>query len=325
MVAAVRVHKHGGPEVLTYEQIDIGSPGPGQVKLRQHACGVNYIDTYFRMGMYASPVGLPFVAGNEGAGEVIAVGPGVTDLKVGDRVAYVFPLGGYAEERLLPAERAVKLPANISYEQAAAMMLKGMTAQYLLRRTFTVEKGHTILVHAAAGGVGVILSQWGNALGATVIGTAGSEEKAKMAKANGCHHTILYNKEDFPTRVKEITGGKLCDVVYDGIGKTTFPASLDCLRPLGMFVSFGSASGQIEAFNINILQTKGSLFATRPTLNTYAAKREDLLAIANDLFDVVGRGMVKIPVNQKYKLQDAVKAHQDLEGRKTTGSTILLT
>jgi NADPH2:quinone reductase len=218
----------------------------------------------------------------------------------------------------------VKLPNNISYEQAAAMMLKGMTAQYLLRRTFKVEKGHTILVHAAAGGVGVILSQWGNALGATVIGTAGSEEKAKIAKANGCHHTILYNKEDFPTRVKEITGGKLCDVVYDGIGKTTFPASLDCLRPLGMFVSFGSASGQIEAFNINILQTKGSLFATRPTLNTYAAKREDLLAIASDLFDVVGRGTVKIPVNQKYKLKDAMKAHQDLEGRKTTGSTILL-
>jgi NADPH2:quinone reductase len=324
MVAAVRVHKHGGPEVLTYEQIDIGAPGPGQVKLRQHACGVNYIDTYFRMGMYPSPVGLPFVAGNEGAGEVIAVGPGVTDLRVGDRVAYVVPLGGYAEERLLPAERAVKLPANISYEQAAAMMLKGMTAQYLLRRTFKVEKGHTILVHAAAGGVGIILSQWANALGATVIGTAGSEEKAKIAKANGCHHTILYNKEDFPTRVKEITGGKLCDVVYDGIGKTTFPASLDCLRPLGMFVSFGSASGQIEAFNINILQTKGSLFATRPTLNTYAAKREDLLAIAGDLFDVVGRGIVKIPVNQKYRLQEAAKAHQDLEGRKTTGSTILL-
>jgi NADPH:quinone reductase len=324
MVAAVRVHKHGGPEVLTYEQIEIGGPGPGQVKLKQHACGVNYIDTYFRMGMYPAPAGLPFVSGNEGAGEVIAVGSGVTDLKVGDRVGYVVAMGGYAEERLLSAERAVKLPANVSYEQAAAMMLKGMTAQYLLRRTFNVKKGDTILVHAAAGGVGVILCQWGKALGATVIGTVGSEDKGKLAKANGADHIIYYRNEDFAARVKEITGGKLCDVVYDGIGKTTFPASLDCIRPLGMFVSFGSASGQIDAFNINILQTKGSLFATRPTLNTYAAKREDLVAIANDLFDVVGSGKVKIEINQKYKLKDAVKAHRDLESRNTTGSTILV-
>jgi NADPH2:quinone reductase len=324
MVAAVRVHKVGGPEVLTYEQIEIGAPGPGQVKLRQHASGVNYIDTYFRQGMYPSPAGLPFVNGNEAAGEVIAVGPGVTDLKVGDRVAYVQAMGGYAEERLLAADRAVKLPDNISYEQAAAMMLKGMTAQYLLRRTFNVKKGDTILVHAAAGGVGVILSQWGKALGATVIGTVGSEDKGNLAKENGVDHIIYYRKEDFPARVKEITGGKLCDVVYDGIGKATFPASLDCIRPLGMFVSFGSASGQIDAFNINILQTKGSLFATRPTLNTYAAKREDLVAIANDLFQVVGSGKVKIPINQKYKLKDAVKAHQDLESRNTTGSTILV-
>jgi NADPH2:quinone reductase len=324
MVAAVRVHKTGGPEALTYEQIDLAAPGPGQIKIRQHAAGVNYIDTYFRMGMYPSPVGSPFISGSEGAGEVIAVGSGVTDLKVGDRVAAVVAMGGYAEERLIPADRAVKLPDNISYEQAAGMMLKGMTAQYLLRRTYAVKKGDTILVHAAAGGVGVILCQWGKALGATVIGTVGSEDKGKIAKENGADHLIYYRNEDFAAKVKEITGGKLCDVVYDGIGKTTFPASLDCIRPLGMFASFGSASGQIDAFNINILQTKGSLFATRPTLNNYVAKREDLVATAKDLFDVVGSGKVKIPVNQKYKLKDAVKAHQDLEGRNTTGSTILV-
>jgi NADPH2:quinone reductase len=324
MVAAVRVHKVGGPEVLTYEEIDLAAPGPGQVRVRQHASGVNFIDTYFRMGMYPSPVGLPFVVGNEAAGEVTAVGPGVTDLKVGDRVAYVVGLGCYAAERLVPVDRAIKLPANISYEQAAAMMLKGMTAEYLVRRTFKVEKGMNVLMHAAAGGVGLILCQWANYLGANVIGTVGSKEKAALAKANGCHHTILYRDEDFVARVKEITGGKLCDVVYDGVGKTTFPASLDCIRPLGLFASFGSSSGQIDAFNINILQQKGSLFATRPTLNTYAAKREDLLAIANDLFDVVGKGAVKIPTNQKYPLRDAQQAHRDLEGRSTTGSIILV-
>jgi NADPH2:quinone reductase len=324
MVAAVRVHKVGGPEVLTYEDIAIGAPGQGQVRVKQHACGVNFIDTYFRMGLYPSPVGLPFVAGNEAAGEVVAVGPGVSDLKVGDRVAYVVALGCYATERLVPADRAVKLPENVSYEQAAAMMLKGMTAEYLLRRTFRVERGMNVFVHAAAGGVGLILCQWANHLGATVIGTVGSKEKAALAKANGCHHTILYREEDFAARTKEITGGKLCEVVYDGIGKTTFPGSLDCLKPLGMFVSYGSASGQIDAFNINILQVKGSLFATRPTLNTYAAKRQDLLSIANDLFDVVGKGAVKIPVNQTYALRDAVKAHRDLEGRATTGSSILV-
>jgi NADPH2:quinone reductase len=324
VVAAVRVHKTGGPEVLSFEQIEIGAPGPGQIKLKQHAAGVNYIDTYFRMGMYPSPVGLPFVSGNEAAGEVIAVGAGVTDLKVGDRIAYVQAMGGYAEERLLPADRAVKLPSHISYEQAAAMMLKGMTAQYLLRRTFNVKQGDTILVHAAAGGVGVILCQWGKALGATVIGTVGSEDKGKIAKENGADHIIYYRNEDFAARVKDITGGKLCDVVYDGIGKATFPASLDCIRPLGMFASFGSASGPIEAFNINMLQAKGSLFATRPTLNTYTAKREDLVATANDLFEVVGSGKVRIPINQKYKLKDAARAHQDLESRATTGSTILM-
>jgi len=324
MVAAVRVHKTGGPEVLTYEDIELPAPGQGQIRVRQHACGVNFIDTYFRMGMYPSPVGLPFTAGNEGAGEVIAVGGGVSEFKVGDKVAYVVPLGCYASERVVPADRAIKLPANIGYEQAAAMMLKGMTAEYLLRRTFKVEKGMNVFVHAAAGGVGLILCQWANHLGANVIGTAGSKDKAALAKANGCHHTILYREEDFVARTKEITGGELCEVVYDGIGKATFPASLDCLKPLGMFVSYGSSSGQIDAFNINILQNKGSLFATRPTLNTYAAKRADLLAIANDLFDVVGKGAVKIPANQKYALRDAQKAHRDLEGRATTGSSILL-
>jgi NADPH2:quinone reductase len=324
MVAAVRVHKTGGPEVLTFEDVDVPAPGPGQLRIKQGAAGINFIDTYFRMGMYPSPVGLPFVAGNEGAGTVVAVGPDVTDFKVGDRVAYVVPLGAYAAERLLPAARAVKVPDNISDEQAAAMMLKGMTAQYLLNRTYKVEKGSTILVHAAAGGVGVILCQWGNALGATVIGTVGDEEKAKIAKANGAHHTILYRQEKFPEKVKEITGGKLCDVVYDGIGKDTFPASLDCIRPLGMFASFGSASGPVTAFDINILQTKGSLFATRPTLNTYTAKREDLVKTAADLFDIVGSGKVKIPVNQKYPLKEAQQAHRDLEGRKTTGSSILV-
>jgi NADPH2:quinone reductase len=276
------------------------------------------------MGMYPSPVGLPFVSGNEGAGDVTAVGPGVTDIKVGDRVGYVSGLGAYAVERLLPADRAVKLPDSISYEQAAAMMLKGMTTQYLVRRTYRVQKGDNVLIHAAAGGVGLIACQWANHLGANVIGTVGSKEKAELAKKNGAHHTILYREEDFVAKVKEITGGQLCAVVYDGIGKTTFPASLDCIRPLGMFASFGSASGQIEAFNINILQTKGSLFATRPTLNTYAAKREDLLKTADELFQVVSSGAVKIPINQKYPLKDAAKAHRDLESRGTTGSTILL-
>jgi len=323
MVAAVRVHKAGGPEVLTYEEVDLPAPGPGQIRIKQGAIGINYIDTYFRQGAYPPPNGYPFIAGNEGSGDVVAVGSGVTDIKVGDRVAAVAPLGGYASERILPADRAVKVPSNISHEQAAGMMLKGMTAEYLLRRTFKVEKGHTVLVHAAAGGVGLILCQWAKHLGATVIGTVGSKDKAELAKQNGADHTILYKDEDFAAKVKDITGGRLCDVVYDGVGKTTFPGSLDCLRPLGMFVSYGAASGQIDAFNINILQFKGSLFATRPTLNHYAAKREDLVAIAKDLFDVVGSGAVKIDVSGSYALKDARKAHEDLEGRKTTGSLIL--
>src|SRR5215472_2408169 len=323
MVAAVRVHKTGGPEVLTYEEVEVGPPGQEQVRVKQHACGINYIDTYFRSGLYPAP-SMPFVAGNEGAGEIAAVGPGVSDLKVGDRVAYTAALGCYTAERLLPAERAVKLPMSISYEQAAAMMLKGMTVEYLLNRTFQVKSGMNVLIHAAAGGIGLIACQWANHLGANVIGTVGSKEKAELAKANGCHHVILYREENFPARVKEITGGKLCEVVYDGVGKATFPGSLDCLKPLGMFVSFGNASGSVEAFNINLLQSKGSLFATRPTLNTYAAKREDLLAIAGDLFGIVASGKVKIPINQRYPLKDAAKAHRDLESRATTGASILI-
>jgi NADPH2:quinone reductase len=271
MVAAVRVHKVGGPEVLTYEDITVPAAEPGQIRVKQHAIGVNFVDTYFRMGLYPAPGGLPFVAGNEAAGEVVEVGSGVSDFKRGDRVAYVQGPGCYTQERVVPADRAVKLPDNISYEQAAGMMLKGLTVQYLVRRTFKVEKGMNVLMHAAAGGVGLILCQWANHLGANVIGTVGSKDKAELAHANGCHHTILYRDDDFVARVKEITGGKLCDVVYDGIGKTTFPASLDCIRPLGMFVSFGAASGPISTFDINMLQFRGSLFATRPTLNTYAA------------------------------------------------------
>jgi NADPH:quinone reductase len=322
MPHAIRVHETGGPEVLKWEEVDVGDPGPGQVRLRQEAAGLNYIDVYHRTGLYPQP--LPFIPGVEGAGVVDAVGSGVADLTVGDRVAYGGPVGGYAEVRLIAADRVVKVPDGISSEEAAAMMLQGMTAEMLLKRVHAVKAGETVLIHAAAGGVGLILCQWGKALGANVIGTVGSEDKGKLAKANGCDHLIYYRKEDFAARVKEITKGELCAVVYDGIGKTTFPASLDCLRPLGMFASFGSASGQIEAFNINILQTKGSLFATRPTLNTYAAKRADLLDIAKHLFEVIGSGKVKIPINQTYKLKDARKAHEDLEGRNTTGSTILV-
>jgi NADPH2:quinone reductase len=323
MVAAVRVHKHGGPEVLTYEDVQVPAPGPGQARVKNHACGLNYIDTYFRSGLYPAAGGLPFISGNEGAGEVVAVGPGVTDVKVGDRVGYTSALGSYAAERIMPADRLVKLPDNITYQQAAGMMLKGMTVEYLLHRTFKVQKGMNVLIHAAAGGIGLIACQWANYLGANVIGTVSSQSKADLAKSNGCHHAIV-GYENFPAKVKEITGGKMCEVVYDGVGKATFPASLDCIKPLGMFASFGNASGSIEAFNINILQTKGSLFCTRPTLNTYTAKREDLLSIANNLFSVVGSGKVKVPVNQTYALKDVRKAHEDLEARKTTGSTVLV-
>ena len=324
MVAAVRIHKTGGPEVLTYEDIQLKDPGQGEVRIKQNAIGLNYIDTYFRTGLYPAPGGLPMIPGNEGAGVVTAIGPGVTDLKVGDRVAYGAAVGGYAAERNIAAERLVKLDPKIDDKSAAGMMLKGMTAEYLLHRTFKVQKGQTILVHAAAGGVGLILCQWANYLGATVIGTVGSADKAKLAMENGCHHTILYRDEDFAKRVGEITNGAKCHVVYDGVGKATFPASLDCLRPMGMFVSFGNASGAIDAFNILLLQTKGSLFATRPTLVHYGAKREDMVSMAKNLMDVVAKGAVKIPVKQTYALKDAAKAHIDLEARKTVGSTVLI-
>ena len=324
MVAAVRIHKIGGPEVLTYEDITLKDPGQGEVRIKHGAIGLNFIDTYFRTGLYPAVGGLPMIPGNEGAGTVTAVGSGVSNLKVGDRVAYGTAPGGYAVERNILAEKLVKLPDSIDDKTAAGMMLKGLTAQYLLRRTFKVEKGNTVLVHAAAGGVGLILCQWANYLGANVIGTVGSPDKAKLAKENGANHTILYRDEDFVARVNDITGGKKCDVVYDGVGKATFPASLDCIRPMGMFASFGNASGAIDAFNILLLQQKGSLFATRPTLVHYGAKREDLVAMAKDLMDVVSKGAVKIPVNQTYALKDVQQAHRDLESRKTTGSTVLL-
>jgi NADPH:quinone reductase len=292
------------------------------VRVRNRAIGLNFIDTYFRAGAYKTET--PFVLGNEAAGEIVALGPDVTGFSVGDRIGYTSTLGCYAQERVLDARFAVKLPDSISFETAAGMMLKGLTAQYLLRRTFPVKAGDTILVHAAAGGVGQILCQWANALGANVIGTAGSREKAEIAKACGAHHVILYGEENFVERVKEITGGKLCDVVYDGVGKATFPGSLDCIRPLGLFVSYGSASGQIDAFNIGLLMQKGSLFCTRPTLYTYIAKREDLDAMAADLFAAVASGKVKIAVSKVFPLDEVVDAHRLLESRGTTGSTVLI-
>jgi len=323
MVAAVRVHQVGGPEVLKYEQIELKDPGPGELRIKNTAIGLNFIDTYFRSGLYPAP-GLPFVAGNEGAGVVTAIGPGVKGFKKGERVAYVFTLGSYATERNLPADRAVKLPAKIDDKTAAAMMLKGMTAQYLLRRTYKVKKGDTILVHAAAGGVGLILCQWGKHLGATVIGTVGSKQKAELARKNGAHHTILYNEENWVARVAEITKGKKCEVVYDGVGKTTFMGSLDCLKPLGMMVTYGNASGPVEPVNLGILSQKGSLFVTRPTLFTYTASAKDLQATAKDLIDVISKKKVKIDIEQTYALKDAAQAHRDLESRNTVGQTVLL-
>jgi NADPH:quinone reductase len=323
MVKAVRVHEVGGPEVMRIEDIEIPPPGPGEVLVRNHAIGVNFIDIYFRTGHYPAPA-FPFTPGNEAAGEVVALGKGVKGFKEGDRVAYVASLGCYAEQRIVAADRLIKLPKSISYETAAGMMLKGLTARYLLRRCYKVRKGDRVLIQAAAGGTGQILSQWAKALGATVIGTAGSPEKAKLAKKAGAKHVILYREEDFAARVKEITKGKLCDVVYDGVGKATFPASLDCLRPLGLFVSFGSASGAIEDFNLAELTKRGSLYATRPTLNTYTASHEDLMKSARDLIRVVTKGDVKIAVNEIAKLDDVVRVHQDLESRATTGSTVLV-
>ncbi len=324
MPKAIVVHAHGGPEVLSYEDVAAAEPGKGEVRVRNHAVGLNFIDVYFRTGLYPAPNGLPFTPGNEGAGEVVAVGAGVEDLRPGDRVAYAGTLGAYAEERLIAADRLVRTPEAISDEQAAAMMLKGMTAEYLLCRTFKVKPGDTILYHAAAGGVGLIVGQWAKHLGATVIGTASTPEKIALARAHGYDHVIDYTREDFVERVKEITGGRMCDVVYDSVGKDTFPASLDCLRPMGMFVSFGQSSGPIPPFNLAILSQKGSLFATRPTLFTYVAERANLESAAANLFSVVASGAVKIEINQRYALEDAAKAHADLEGRKTTGTSILL-
>jgi len=322
MVHAIRIHQHGGPEVMVWEEVDVGEPGEGQVRLKHRAVGLNYIDTYHRSGLYK--ISLPAVLGMEGAGEVMAVGPGVTDLKVGDRVAYASPMGAYAEERLIPADRVVKIPDNIDDRTAAAMMLQGMTVRYLLKETYKVGPGTTMLLHAAAGGVGLIACQWAKHLGATIIGTAGSPEKVKLAQDHGCTHVINYRTEDFVARTKEITNGRGVDVVYDSVGKDAYPANLDCLKPRGLWVNFGNSSGPVPNFDILILSLKGSLYATRPTLGTYTASREDLVASANDLFDVVGRGIVKINVNQTYALKDAAQAHRDLEARKTTGSTILI-
>ena len=321
MSHGIRVYETGGPDVMRWEAFDPGEPGPGEARIRHTAVGLNFIDTYFRSGLYPAP-GAPFTPGNEGAGEVVAVGEGVTTVKPGDRVAYVGPLGSYAEERLVPADRLVVLPDEISNETAAAMMLKGMTAQYLLRRTFRIEPGHKVLFHAAAGGVGLIAGQWAKHLGVEIIGTVGSEEKAELARAHGYTHVINYRTENFVERVRELTGGEGVEVVYDSVGKDTFPGSLDCIKPLGMWVSFGNSSGPVPDFNLGILSQKGSLFATRPTLFTYVARRDDLEATAGDLFDVVKSGAVKIEVNQTYRLADAVAAHKDLEGRRTTGSSV---
>lgn len=321
MTYAIRIHQTGGPEVLRWEPVEVGKPGPGEIRLRHRAVGLNYIDVYHRNGTYA--VQTPAILGMEAAGVVEETGSGVADLQVGDRVAYAGPpMGAYAEARLMPAARVVKVPANISDRQAAAMMLKGLTAHYLLRRTYRVQSGDSILVHAAAGGVGLILCQWANHLGATVIGTVGSDEKAALARANGCTHPIVYTREDFQARVLEITAGAKVPAVYDSVGKDTFLKSLDCLRPFGLMVLYGQSSGQPAPLDLNVLAAKGSLFVTRPTLVTYAAKREDLVAGAQELFGVVQSGAVKIAIPQTYALRDAAQAHRDLEARKTTGSTV---
>ena len=321
MIEGVRIHSYGGPEVLVTEAIEVAPPAAGEVRLRQRAAGINFIDCYHRSGAYKQPA-LPAVLGMEGAGEVIALGEGVTEVAVGDRVAYAMSVGGYATERNIAANRVVKVPDAIDYGTAAAMMLQGMTVRYLMREIVNVGPSTTILMHAAAGGVGLIACQWARALGATLIGTVSSDEKAELARANGATHVINTNREDFVARVKEITGGKGCDVAYDGVGRDTFPGSLDCLRPKGLWVSFGAASGSVPPFDIATLSGKGSLFATRPTLATYIAKREDLVANATELFGMVTSGKIKIAVNQRYPLSAAVQAHFDLEGRRTTGSSI---
>lgn len=320
---AIRIHEYGGPGQMRWEELPLPHPKPGEALIRHKAVGLNYIDVYFRTGLYKAPA-LPATLGMEAAGVVEAVGEGVTEVAVGDRVAYATgPIGAYAEARALKADRLVKLPDAISFEQGAAMMLQGMTAQYLLRRTYRVKGGETVLVHAAAGGVGLILCQWAKHLGCTVIGVTSTEEKAALAKANGADHVVL-SGEDIPAAVKRITGGAMVPVVYDSVGRDTFAASLDSLAPFGMLVSYGNASGPVPPVDIGVLAAKGSLFLTRPTLATYTAKREDLVASAAELFAVVAAGAVKISVNQRYALKDAARAHQDLEARKTTGSTLLI-
>lgn len=322
MTKVVRVHKLGGPEVLTFEDIEIPPPGPGEVRIRQHAIGLNFIDCYFRTGLYKAPE-LPFIVGHEGAGEVVAVGSAVTDFHPGDRVAYYINFGAYAAERNAPADRLVKLPDFITYEQAAVLMLKGLTTFYLLHKTFRVEPGHRVLIHAAAGGVGSLACQWAKALGAIVIGTVGSREKAEMALANGCDHVILYREEDFAERVKQISRGELCDVVYDGVGKDTFQGSLKSLRPRGLLVSFGNASGAVPPFSLSELNAHGSLFVTRPKLNDHIATRAELIEGADALFAAVINGVLRIPIHHAYALKDAAKAHTDLESRATTGASVL--
>jgi NADPH:quinone reductase len=322
MAKAVRYHKQGGPEVLQLDDVQVGDPGQGQVRIKHTAIGVNFVDTYQRSGLY--PMQLPAVGGNEAAGVVDAVGAGVTDLKAGDRVAYTGLPGSYCDLRLVPADRMVKLPQGISDDQAASMMLKGLTVHYLIHTTYPVKKGETVLWHAAAGGVGLIACQWLKALGVVTIGTAGSDEKTALAKAHGADHVINYSTEKFVDRVKALTGGKGVPVVYDSVGKTTWEGTLDCLSPRGLVVSFGNASGPVAPVNLGILSTKGSLYVTRPTLATHIASRADLVERSNSLFDMVKSGKVKIETTKKYKLADAQQAHRDLEGRKTTGSVVLV-
>ena len=321
MPNAIRVHAHGGPDQLRWEAVEVGEPGPGQVRIAQSAAGLNFIDVYHRTGLYPQP--LPFVPGVEGAGTVEGIGEGVEGLSVGDRVAYAGPIGGYAEARLIDAEKVVKIPDAISAEQAAGMMLQGMTVQMLLRSVFPITKGDTILIHAAAGGVGLIMCQWAKALGVTVIGTVGTEEKAELAAAHGCDHPIVYSKQNFVAEVERLTDGEKLPVVYDSVGRDTFLRSLDCLRPRGVMVSFGQSSGAIEPINVGLLAQKGSLYLTRPTLFTYTGTRAQLEQSAKELFSIVADGKVRIEVNQSFKLEDAAAAHRALEARETSGSTVL--
>ena len=324
MTHAIRIHENGGDEVLRWEAVDVPDPGPGEAVIRQTASGLNFIDVYFRTGLYPAPA-FPLTIGNEGVGVVEAVGDGVTEATVGDRVAYCMSLGSYAQRRIIASRFLVKIPDGIGDEQAAAVMLKGCTVQYLVRRTHAVQPGETVLFHAAAGGCGLIACQWLKHLGATVIGTVGTREKAELAKAHGCDHPIVYTEESFVDRVRELTGGKGVPVVYDSVGKDTFDDSLRCLQPRGLMVSFGNASGAVEPFRPVLLAQKGSLFLTRPTLANYTATRQELEETTADLFDVIGSGAVRIEINQRYALQDAAQAHRDLEARRTTGSTVLIT